>query len=149
MTLLGLYKDDVAPLASNFAQSAKRQFHTHKIDHFSSNVALVLYKCEAGPTNENSPPGIEWPGTLSDHMVQMFVQELPVPIPGSELNLMPFEQFKQKYSNSVDSCNFNEICKNQVVDPQSNGNSCARLTFNLFLVAFSVICVGVNLLFGY
>ena len=141
LTLLGFYKDDVGPLASNFAGSASRQFHSHKIDPFGSNVEIVLYACEEGYTNETPPGGLEWPGILNKYMVQVFLQEQPITLFDTVFNLISYEDFRRRYINSINFCNHDEIC-GEIVGPKSNdGNRVTNASLLPGLVLFAVTLI--------
>ena len=139
LTRLGFYKDIVGPLASNYAESASRKFHSNKVDPFGSNVAIVLYSCQQGQTDESPPGGIEWPSTLSKYMVQIFLQEQPVTLSDTEFNLIPYEDFRQKYINSMGLCNVTEICGKKAVDPQSNAGIHPLISYLILFLGFVVI----------
>ena len=139
LTLLGFYKDNVGPLASNFAESAGRQFHTHRIDHFGSNVEIVLYTCETGLTNETPPGGLEWPSTLNKYMVQVFLQEQSITLSGTVYNMISYGDFRERYINSINFCNHDEICGKNV-DPKSNDGCqvATALGLLLFTITFTI-----------
>lgn len=90
---LGLYKDTTPLTYTDYGK--QRKWRTSAIDAFATNVAFVLYECD-----DHEP------------MVLTMHQEQVMHIPGCPLNsdLCSLETLRKLFANSLDNCNFNEMC---------------------------------------
>lgn len=91
---LGLYKDKTHLTHQDV--DIVRRWRTSAIDAFSSNIAFILYDCR------------DEPKVLTLH------QERVVRIPGCphDKDLCSLKQMKRVFKDSIERCNFNEMCDN-------------------------------------
>ncbi|XP_049811872.1 multiple inositol polyphosphate phosphatase 1 isoform X1 [Schistocerca nitens] len=91
---LGLYKDSGVLLHSNYdSMAGQRKWRVGKIDSFGSNLAFVLFQCG------------------NEAKLMTLHQERPVVLPGCPQDLLcPVALFRQLYSESLENCNFLEMC---------------------------------------
>ncbi|XP_005101326.1 multiple inositol polyphosphate phosphatase 1 [Aplysia californica] len=104
LSALGLFNDSEPLLAGNFEQQEKRLFRTSEILPFSSNVLFVLYECvpeEFGEDEEIDE---------ADYYLRLFVNEVPVKIPGCEELSCPYKTVRGLYHSFVEECDFKKIC---------------------------------------
>ena len=82
-------------------EMADRQFRTSHIAPYSANVAFVLYACDDDNDADNDKRAF---------MLQLFVNEKPVMIPGCEDLLCTYQNVRQKYSRLIETCDIANIC---------------------------------------
>ncbi|KAM9837114.1 multiple inositol polyphosphate phosphatase 1-like isoform 1-T3 [Aulostomus maculatus] len=93
-SLLGLYKDETPPIASNYNTQHERSFRTSEIVPYAANLLLVLYDCQRGPR------------------LQMLINETPVRFPGLPAEDTPlYRDVRATYRHLLDGCDFYRECE--------------------------------------
>ena len=111
LTLLGLFQDDVQLGSDNYLYHKNtRRFRTSFITPFATNLALVAYNCEAG-TQDTHP---NWPENIDKHMVQVIMNEHPVPFPFTDKLAVDLHEFETRYYQFIHHCDFDGMCKNNI-----------------------------------
>ncbi|XP_038591598.1 multiple inositol polyphosphate phosphatase 1-like [Micropterus salmoides] len=94
LSLLGLYKDQTPPTASNYRTQHGRTFRTSLIVPYAANLLFVLYDCQRGPR------------------LQLLVNESPVRFPGLEGEDAPlYRDVRATYRHLLDGCDFHRECE--------------------------------------
>lgn len=94
LSLLGLYKDETPPTASNYRTQHGRSFRTSLIVPYAANLLFVLYDCQRGPR------------------LQLLVNESPVRFPGLEAEDAPlYRDVRATYRHLLDGCDFHRECE--------------------------------------
>ncbi|CAJ1081326.1 multiple inositol polyphosphate phosphatase 1-like [Xyrichtys novacula] len=94
LSLLGLYKDQTPPTASNYRSQHGRSFRTSRIVPYAANVLFVLYDCQRGPR------------------LQLLINETPVRFPGLEKEDAPlYRDVRLTYRHLLDGCDFERECE--------------------------------------
>ncbi len=91
----GLYKDAMAPTASNFAFMSGRQWSTSRMQNFGVNMVFVLFRCE-----------------LNTYKVQLYVNERLTHIPGCAGDTCLFSEFAAIVQPIIETCDLDAICEN-------------------------------------
>lgn len=103
LSLLGLYKDQIPPTASNYQSQHRRQFRTSRIVPYAANLIFVLYDCQRGPR------------------LQLLVNESPVRFPGIQAEDAPlYRNIRATYRHLLDGCNFQQECEGILVGRAPN-----------------------------
>ncbi|XP_055371226.1 multiple inositol polyphosphate phosphatase 1 [Condylostylus longicornis] len=91
---LGLHKDNFVLTHKDFLK--ERKWKTSEIDAFASNIAFVTYSCED-----------------ESYKILVLHQEKVVHLPGcpKDSDLCDLKQIKHSFRNSLEKCDFDEICK--------------------------------------
>ncbi|KAH3861590.1 multiple inositol polyphosphate phosphatase 1-like [Dreissena polymorpha] len=130
MAALGLYKDTRPLLANNRAAMTNRLFKSSTLLPFSSNLALVLYACELNQSDVNS---------TRDFVLQLFVNEQVVRIPGCNTDACPFEIVHKRYAELINKCNMKDICEHDDDDDDDDDkNGASSINDTVTSVAFAV-----------
>nr|CAD7202271.1 unnamed protein product [Timema douglasi] len=90
LSKLGIARDREPPTHSNYRLMQRRQWKTHSLIPFSSNLAAVFYRC----TNTNDP-----------HQVIFYVAEHVVPYEGCNAGLCSWQYIKNKFADVAQGCN--------------------------------------------
>lgn len=94
LSLLGLYKDQIPPTASNYQSQHNRRFRTSRIVPYAANLLFVLYDCQRGPR------------------LQLLLNESPVRFPGLEGEEAPlYRDVRATYRHLLDGCDFHRECE--------------------------------------
>ncbi|XP_069015956.1 multiple inositol polyphosphate phosphatase 1b [Embiotoca jacksoni] len=94
LSLLGLYKDQTPPTASNYHSQHGRRFRSSLIVPYAANLLFVLYDCRRGPR------------------LQLLVNESPVRFPGLETEDAPlYRDVRAAYRHLLDGCDFHRECE--------------------------------------
>ncbi|XP_028264605.1 multiple inositol polyphosphate phosphatase 1b [Parambassis ranga] len=94
LSLLGLYKDQTPPTASNYQSQQSRHFRTSRIVPYAANLLFVLYDCQRGPR------------------LQLLVNESPMRFPGLEAEDAPlYRDVRATYRHLLDGCDFHGECE--------------------------------------
>nr|XP_046232872.1 multiple inositol polyphosphate phosphatase 1b isoform X2 [Scatophagus argus] len=94
MSLLGLYKDQTPPTASNYHTQHGRRFRTSRIVPYAANLLFILYDCQRGPR------------------LQLLINESPVRFPGLEAEDAPlYRDVRATYRHLLDGCDFHRECE--------------------------------------
>ncbi|XP_060884841.1 multiple inositol polyphosphate phosphatase 1b [Labrus mixtus] len=103
LSLLGLYKDQTPPTASNYHSQHGRSFRSSLIVPYAANVLFVLYDCQRGPR------------------LQLLVNESPVRFPGLENEDAPlYRDVRAVYRHLLDGCDFEKECEGRSVGRAPN-----------------------------
>lgn len=97
LSLLGLYKDETPPTASNYHSQHGRSFRTSRIVPYAANLLFVLYDCQRGPR------------------LQLLVNESPVRFPGLQEDAPLYRDVRATYRHLLDGCDFHRECEGQAV----------------------------------
>lgn len=100
---LGLFNDTSPLLDTNFHDMKNRVFKSSRILPFSANLAMVLYKCDTESSD-------------TDFGIRFYVNEEPLIIPACGDYVCSYEQVRDIYSQHVDQCHFDNICRTNVHD---------------------------------
>ncbi|XP_046751134.1 multiple inositol polyphosphate phosphatase 1-like [Diprion similis] len=103
MTALGLAKDPIPLLSSNFKGMSTYQWSTSEIGSFTANVAVIFYKCD-DPVTSNK--------------VKFYLAEKPVDYPGCKNGLCDWNYLKNKFQEFVSNCN-DDFCHETSSDASS------------------------------
>lgn len=121
-TRLGIGKDKIPLLSTNFEEMKHRSWRTSFIDPFASNVISVFYKCRDG------------------NKAMFLLNEHAIPMGKDECRLCPWEpieaQFDPITSNNL-TCNL-DMCKNSA----SNFSK-------LFIIIFACMCIVLDNIFNF
>ncbi|XP_041829645.1 multiple inositol polyphosphate phosphatase 1b [Melanotaenia boesemani] len=93
LSLLGLYKDQTPPTASNYHSQHGRSFRSGRIVPYAANLLLVLYDCRGGPR------------------LQLLVNETPVGFPGLQEDAPLYRDVRAAYRHLLDGCDFRWECE--------------------------------------
>uniref|UniRef100_A0A3Q3LR65 Multiple inositol polyphosphate phosphatase 1 n=1 Tax=Mastacembelus armatus TaxID=205130 RepID=A0A3Q3LR65_9TELE len=94
LSLLGFYKDQTPPTASNYHSQHGRSFRTSQIVPYAANLLFVLYDCQRGPR------------------LQLLINESPVRFPGLELEDAPlYRDVRATFRHLLDGCDFHSECE--------------------------------------
>lgn len=94
LSLLGLYKDQTPPTASNYRSQHGRTFRTSRIVPYAANLLFVLFDCQRGPR------------------LQLLVNEAPVRFPGLQAEEAPlYRDVRAAYRHLLDGCDFHQECE--------------------------------------
>ncbi|XP_008302818.1 multiple inositol polyphosphate phosphatase 1b, partial [Stegastes partitus] len=94
LSLLGLYKDETPPTASNYQSQHGRTFRTSRIVPYAANLLFVLFDCQRGPR------------------LQLLVNESPVRFPGLQAEDAPlYRDVRAAYRHLLDGCDFHRECE--------------------------------------
>ncbi|XP_054860855.1 multiple inositol polyphosphate phosphatase 1-like isoform X1 [Amphiprion ocellaris] len=94
LSLLGLYKDQTPPTASNYQSQHGRTFRTSQIVPYAANLLFVLFDCQRGPR------------------LQLLVNESPVRFPGLQAEDAPlYRDVRATYRHLLDGCDFHRECE--------------------------------------
>ncbi|KAI3365135.1 hypothetical protein L3Q82_010103 [Scortum barcoo] len=88
LSLLGLYKDQTPPTASNYHAQHGRSFRTSLIVPYAANLLFVLYDCQRGPR------------------LQMLINESPVRFLGLDEDAPLYRDVRATYRHLLDGCDF-------------------------------------------
>ncbi|XP_039870016.1 multiple inositol polyphosphate phosphatase 1b [Simochromis diagramma] len=103
LSLLGLYKDQTPPTATNYDSQHGRRFRTSLIVPYAANLLFVLYDCQRGPR------------------LQLLVNESPVRFPGLEAEDAPlYRDVRATYRHLLDGCDFHRECEGRAVGRAPN-----------------------------
>uniref|UniRef100_A0A3Q0RIE5 Multiple inositol polyphosphate phosphatase 1 n=1 Tax=Amphilophus citrinellus TaxID=61819 RepID=A0A3Q0RIE5_AMPCI len=103
LSLLGLYKDQTPPTASNYPSQHGRRFQTSQIVPYAANLLFVLYDCQRGPR------------------LQLLINESPVRFPGLEEEDAPlYRDVRATYRHLLDGCDFHRECEGRAVGRAPN-----------------------------
>ncbi|XP_043957919.1 multiple inositol polyphosphate phosphatase 1b [Gambusia affinis] len=101
ISLLGLYKDQTLPTASNYHTQHGRSFRTSRIIPYAANLLFVLYDCQRGPR------------------LQLLINETPLHFPNFQTEDAPlYRDVRAAYRYLLDGCDFNRECERK---PKSRG----------------------------
>ncbi|XP_075160420.1 multiple inositol polyphosphate phosphatase 1 [Haematobia irritans] len=87
ITALGIDKDDVPLLASNYKEHSERRWSTSKMDPFASNFLAVKYQCDADPENKEK--------------VIFFINQDAVDLSWCKVGLCNWSEVLERYSNLI------------------------------------------------
>ncbi|KAK3098576.1 hypothetical protein FSP39_020868 [Pinctada imbricata] len=105
LAALGLFKD-VHPLtAKNYQTMKHRLFFDSSVIPFSANVAFILYECGHGTPKTN--------------FLKLYVNEEPVVIPACNSVTCEYSVVRRYYSDMVDKCDWNNVCKSVHFSPSN------------------------------
>ncbi|KAM4524564.1 multiple inositol polyphosphate phosphatase 1-like isoform 1-T1 [Odontesthes bonariensis] len=94
LSLLGLYKDQTPPTASNYHSQHGRSFRSGRIVPYAANLLFVLYDCQRGPR------------------LQMLLNEAPLRFPGLPTEDTPlYRDVRAAYRHLLDGCDFQRECE--------------------------------------
>lgn len=94
LSLLGLYKDNTPPTATNYHTQHGRSFRSSLIVPYAANLLFVLYDCQRGPR------------------LQLLLNESPVRFPGLEAEDAPlYRDVRATYRHLLDGCDFHRECE--------------------------------------
>ncbi|XP_013878762.1 multiple inositol polyphosphate phosphatase 1b [Austrofundulus limnaeus] len=94
VSLLGLYKDQAPPTATNYQSQHGRSFRTSRIVPYAANLLFVLYDCRHGPR------------------LQLLVNETPLRFPGLPAEDAPlYREVRAAYRHLLDGCDFRSECE--------------------------------------
>ncbi|AWP18222.1 putative multiple inositol polyphosphate phosphatase 1 [Scophthalmus maximus] len=93
LSLLGLYKDQTPPTASNYLSQQGRSFRTSRIVPYAANLLFVLYDCQRGPR------------------LQLLINESPARFPGLEEDAPLYRDVRALYRHLLDGCDFHRECE--------------------------------------
>lgn len=115
LTMLGLYNDTLPPRADNFDQQGNRTFRISNVVPMAANVAFVLYNCQTQNAGKGNKDDIEEKSEkafrVSQMMVQLLVNEAPVPMPGCGGRMYcRLNRFLSYYSHIQNNCDIKSIC---------------------------------------
>ncbi|MED6258452.1 hypothetical protein ATANTOWER_007644 [Ataeniobius toweri] len=97
LSLLGLYKDQTLPTASNYQSQHGRSFRTSRIIPYAANLLFVLYDCQRGPR------------------LQLLVNETPLRFPDLQTDDTPlYRDVRATYRHLLDGCDFHRVCEGRV-----------------------------------
>ncbi|XP_061563957.1 multiple inositol polyphosphate phosphatase 1b [Cololabis saira] len=102
LALLGLYKDQTPPTASNYHSQHGRQFRSSRIVPYAANLLLVLFDCQRGPR------------------LQLLLNEAPVRFPGLAEDAPLYRDVRAAYRHLLDGCDSRTECE---VRPGARGPS--------------------------
>lgn len=112
--LLGLYKDENELKHDNYYKMEKRQWRTSKIDAFGSNLAFVLYKYLIYLPNLNLIITVFFVFIFrcNDNTSKILTlhQEKIIQLNGCDVDLCPYDKFKQLFETDLKNCDFNQMC---------------------------------------
>lgn len=101
---MGIAKDNIPLLSTNYEQMSKRKWRTSFIDPFASNIISVFYRCRDG------------------NKAMILLNEHAIPMNNNQCRLCPWEtieaQFDPTTSNNK-SCNL-DFCNNTAAFPSIN-----------------------------
>uniref|UniRef100_A0A3B3UM92 Multiple inositol polyphosphate phosphatase 1 n=1 Tax=Poecilia latipinna TaxID=48699 RepID=A0A3B3UM92_9TELE len=101
ISLLGLYKDQTLPTASNYHSQHGRSFRTSRIIPYAANLLFVLYDCQRGPR------------------LQLLINETPLRFPNFQTEDAPlYRDVRAAYRYLLDGCDFNTECERK---PEGRG----------------------------
>ncbi|XP_052262148.1 multiple inositol polyphosphate phosphatase 1-like isoform X1 [Dreissena polymorpha] len=132
MAALGLYKDTRPLLATNRAAMTNRLFKTSTLLPYSSNLAFVLYACDVNRNDVNS---------TRVFLLQLFVNERVVRIPGCSTDACPFEVVRQRYAGLINNCNIKDICDDDENDTSGASTIFINLTGGAFVFFLGSIII--------
>lgn len=93
---LGIGKDDIPLLSTNFEQMRNRKWRTSYIDPFASNIIAVFYRCRDG------------------NKAMILLNEHAIPMNKNQCRLCPWEMIETQFdaiTSNNQTCNLN-MCKN-------------------------------------
>ncbi|XP_017297146.1 multiple inositol polyphosphate phosphatase 1b [Kryptolebias marmoratus] len=94
LSLLGLYKDQTPPTATNYQSQHGRSFRTSRIVPYAANLLFVLYDCRRGPR------------------LQLLLNETPLRFPGLRAEDAPlYRDVRAAYRHLLDGCDFHRECE--------------------------------------
>uniref|UniRef100_A0A3P9KJU2 Multiple inositol polyphosphate phosphatase 1 n=1 Tax=Oryzias latipes TaxID=8090 RepID=A0A3P9KJU2_ORYLA len=93
LSLLGLYKDETPPTASNYQSQHGRTFRTSRIVPYAANLLFVLYDCQRGPR------------------LQMLLNETPLRFPDLREDAPLYRDVRAAYRHLLDGCDFHTECE--------------------------------------
>ncbi|KAM6897126.1 multiple inositol polyphosphate phosphatase 1b [Xenentodon cancila] len=94
LSLLGLYKDQTPPTASNYHSQHSRAFRSGRIVPYAANLLFVLYDCQRGPR------------------LQLLLNETPLRFPGLVAEDAPlYRDVRATYRHLLDGCDFHRECE--------------------------------------
>ncbi|XP_035524513.1 multiple inositol polyphosphate phosphatase 1-like [Morone saxatilis] len=93
LSLLGLFKDETPPTASNYHTQHGRSFRSSLIVPYAANLIFVLYDCQRGPR------------------LQLLLNEAPVRFPGLEEDAPLYRDVRATYRHLLDGCDFHRECE--------------------------------------
>lgn len=96
MTTFDMFNDQLPLRANNRPLMDDRKFRTSDIVPYASNVAMVLYACGEGPNS---------------FAMKFFANEQEVLLTGCEGTICTYDFIRQKYSQHIDHCNLESLCK--------------------------------------
>lgn len=115
LSLIGLFQDEVPLRSDNYLHHKDtRKFRTSFVTPFTTNLAFVAYTCEEGPQDTHP----DWPENLNKHMVQVIMNEHPVPFPFTDKLAVDLRVFETHYYQFIHHCDFNGMCKNDISEPE-------------------------------
>ncbi|KAG7218006.1 hypothetical protein INR49_020701 [Caranx melampygus] len=95
LSLLGLYKDQTPPTASNYHSQHSRSFRSSRIVPYAANLLFVLFDCQRGGPR-----------------LQLLLNESPVRFPGLETEDAPlYRDVRATYRHLLDGCDFHRECE--------------------------------------
>ncbi|XP_013399528.1 multiple inositol polyphosphate phosphatase 1 [Lingula anatina] len=133
-TVMGLFKDKLAPVAGNYETQRDRKWRTSLIAGFASNLQAALYTCPMDPQTNKTKA-----------YVQIMVNEKERLFPGCDSAFCDYDIFYKKLKPFAQACDFQRICGDiEVSWRRSAGfslHASAQNAMYLLMAVLTYICI--------